>query len=128
MARVGTKGDFDVEVDGIGTFRFGRRTMRDEIKIQVEYARMIDGVEPTQWLALVAGWIAAFRVLTVLAPEGWNIDAMDPLDSETYKNLSKAHKALTDKELSFRGKPTEANQAAREGSGANDGVLVQAEV
>lgn len=110
MARQGNATDFTIDVDGVGTFIFGRRTMRDEIKIQVEYARLIEGVEPTEWLALVAGWIATLKVLTVMGPDGWDIDGMDPLDDETYARLGKAHQALVDKERSFRSRTPAAVQ------------------
>lgn len=100
--RKGSDTDFIVDVPEIGSFTFGRRAMRDEIKIQVEYARMIDGVEPTNWLAAVAGWICALNVLTVRAPADWNIESMDPLANDTYQKLSSVHSALVEKELSFR--------------------------
>ncbi len=116
MARRGSATDFDVSVEGIGVFTFGRRKMADEIAIQVEYARMIDGVQPTDWLALVAGWIAALKTLTVRAPAGWDIEEMDPLDDETYAKLMKVHAALTEKERSFRGK----HAAVSEGSGSGE--------
>lgn len=102
MARKPNVTDFDVPVEGIGTFTFGRRKMADEIAIQVEYARVIDGVQPTEWLALVAGWISALKVLTVRAPAGWDIDEMDPLDDDTYAKLMQVHAALAEKERSFR--------------------------
>lgn len=111
MAREGAKTDFDVPVEGIGIFRFAKRTMRDEIKIQVEYARLIEGVTPTEWLALVCGWIASLRTLTVQAPDGWDIDEMDPLEDETYARLQKVHSALVAKERSFRSANGEGNKA-----------------
>lgn len=114
MARSPKDTDFSVTVKGIGTFTFGRRAMRDEIDIQVEYARIIDGVAPTAWLASVAGWIAAFRVLTVRAPADWDIDGMDPSDNETYAKMFKVFTALIEQERSFRRKP----ESASEGSGA----------
>lgn len=114
MARQGDVSDFDVPVDGIGTFTFARRKMADEIAIQVEYARMIEGVQPTEWLALVAGWISALKILTVRAPAGWNIDEMDPLDDDTYAKLMRVHAALTEQERSFR----KVAVARREGAGA----------
>lgn len=110
MARQGNATDFSVDVEGVGTFQFGRRTMRDEIKIQVEYARLIEGVEPTEWLAVVAGWIATLKVLTVMAPADWDIEEMDPLDDETYARLARVHQALVDKERSFRRKPAAGSQ------------------
>lgn len=100
--REGNASDFQADVEGVGSFTFGKRTMRDEIKIQVEFARMVEGVEPTQWVSLVCGWISSLKVLTVNAPDGWDIDSMDPLDDETYQTLLKVHTALRDKERSFR--------------------------
>jgi hypothetical protein len=128
MARKGNPTDYNVAVEEVGTFTFGRRRMTDEIAIQVEYARIIDGVTPTDWLALVAGWLAALKVLTVRAPEGWDIDEMDPLDDETYAKLAKVHGALTDKERSFRKGPTAAEQGAGAGAGENGGVLVSPKI
>lgn len=114
MARIAKDTDFTVKVDGVGTFTFGRRTMRDEIAIQVEYARIIDGVEPTAWLQAVGGWLSVLRTLTVRAPEGWDLDTMDPLDDETYARLSKVYETLAEQERSFRRGPKPAGQ----GSGA----------
>lgn len=114
MARIAKETDFTVKVEGVGSFTFGRRTMRDEIAIQVEYARIIDGVEPTAWLQAVGGWLSVLRTLTVRAPEGWDLDAMDPLDDETYARLNKVYEALVEQERSFR----RGSKPAGQGSGA----------
>ena len=106
MSRAPSDSDFTVEVEGVGRFTFGRRRMRDEVAIQVEYARLIDGVEPTVWLQTVCGWISVLSVLTVRAPAGWNIDELDPLDPVTYEQMGKVFDALSDKERSFRGNKT----------------------
>ncbi len=90
--------------------------MRDEIAIQVEYARMIDGVEPTAWLQAVCGWLSTLRVLIVRAPQDWNIDELDPLDDETYRMLVRVFDALSEKERSFRRKQKQAGEGNREGS------------
>ena len=128
MARMRNETDFDVSVEGIGSFAFGRRKMADEVAIQVEYARIIDGVTPTEWLALVAGWLSALKVLTVRAPAGWDIDEMDPLDDDTYAKLMKVHAALTAKERSFRKGAKAGGQGAGAGSGEDSRVLVSPEV
>lgn len=95
--------DFTITVDGIGAFTFGRRSMRDELSIAAEFSRLTEGVEtPTPYLATVAGWISTLKVLTVNAPDGWDIDAMDPLDEDTYAKLLKVHASLREKEGSFR--------------------------
>lgn len=120
--------DFYVKVDGVGGFTFARRKMALEIEIQVEYAKMLDGAPATEWLALVAGWISALKVLTVRAPEGWDLDELDPLDDDTYAKLAKVHAALTEKERSFRRKPAGVVQGEREGAGQDGGVLVPPQV
>ena len=128
MARRPHNTDFPVPVEGIGTFTFAQRKMADEIKIQAEYARMIDGTEPTQWLSLVAGWISALTVLTVHAPAGWDLDELDPLDDESYAKMKRVYDALVEKEQSFRGNKGQARQGERTGAGDHNGVLVSAEV
>ena len=124
MAREAATTDFDVTVEGIGAFRFAKRTMRDQLAVEVEFSRIIDGVEPTEWLRVLAGWLAVLRVLTVLAPSSWNLDNMDPLDAKTYDNLRKVHKALSDKEADFRGGPKQAEQASGQAVVNEPGVLV----
>lgn len=128
MARSPSATDFIVPVKGIGNFTFAYRTMGEEMKLQVEYARMIDGVTPTEWLSTVCGWIATLRTLTVRAPEGWDIDEMDPLDDDSYAKIMMVHAALRAKEGSFRRKPDVASPASGQGDVENGGVLVPPEV
>lgn len=111
MARSPDATDFTVDVEGIGTFTFGRRRLADEVKIQVEYARLTEGVQPTPWLDLVATWLATLKILTVRAPDDWDIDEMDPLDEGTYSRLMKVHAALREKEDSFRRGAKQAGKA-----------------
>lgn len=118
MARTPNSSDFIVPVEGVGDFTFGRRAMRDEIKSQVEYARITEGVAPTPWLHAIATWLSDLKVLTVRAPDGWDIDAMDPLDENTYTRLLKVHAALAAKEGSFRGGPKQASEAPGAAAGA----------
>ncbi|MEY8688436.1 MAG: hypothetical protein AB9M53_00970 [Leptothrix sp. (in: b-proteobacteria)] len=105
--------DFSIDVPGVGAFQFARRTLRDEMRIAAEYSRLTEGVStPTDYLALVAGWLSVLTVLTVSAPDGWDLESMDPLDEETYAKLMQVHSALRDKEGSFRRKPNQAGAAA----------------
>jgi hypothetical protein len=112
MARAPKPTDFRVPVEGVGDFVFAKRTMADEIKVQVEFARMIDGVEPTQWLQVVCGALADLRVLTVKAPDSWDIDDLDPSDEDVYANLVKVHEAFREKERSFRRSKSEGDKAS----------------
>jgi len=110
MARNPKESDFVVQVEGVGQFTFARRTMRDEISIQVEYARIIDGAEPTGWLQAVGGWISTLKVLTVRSPEGWDLDTLDPLDPDTYAKMDAVYGGLSARERSFRRKSAEASE------------------
>lgn len=128
MAKTPQPTDFIVKVDDVGQFTFARRKMKDEIAIQVEYSRMLDGVVPTPWLDVVAGWISALRVLTVRAPEGWDVDEMDPLDADVYARIGKVHGALTKKEQDFRSQAGGRGQGAGSGAVPDGQVLVPPEV
>ena len=121
--------DFHVEVDGVGTFSFARRTMRDEMRIQAELSRLTEGVEsPNFTLQTVGGWIAHLKVLTVSAPDGWDLDQMDPLDEDVYGQMFKVFTALRNKEDSFRPKKNVRGEAVGAGDGQDPGVLVPAKV
>lgn len=117
--RAGSKSDYKVNVEGVGVFTFAKRTMKDEIKIQVEYARLIDGTEPTEWLQSVCGWLANFKVLMVSAPEDWDLEEMDPLDNESYTRMALVYGALREKERSFRSVSQQVSEAERTGSVEN---------
>jgi len=119
MPRAAHNTDFNVDVEGVGTFVFGRRKMADHVKINVEYSRLTEGVEPTPWLYMVATWLSVLKVLTVRAPEGFVVDELDPLDDDTYGKLLKVHAALRAKEDSFRRGPS----AAGEGGGQAPGPV-----
>lgn len=118
MPRIAKPTDFLVEVPKVGRFTFGRRTMADEVAYQVEFARIIDGVQPTDWLKIIGSALADLRVMTVRAPDGWNLDELDPLDPETEAKLIAVHLAYRDKENSFRRPGRDAATGA--GSGSED--------
>lgn len=128
MARSAQETDFVVKVEGVGSFTFGKRTMRDEIAIQVEFARIIDGVEPTAWLQTVGGWLSTLRVLTVRAPADFSAEDLDPLDDDTYAKLGKVYDALTEKERSFRRTKNSGSQGSGAAPGHDGGVLVPEKV
>lgn len=111
MSRTPQATDYRVSVEGVGDFVFAKRTMRDEINVQVEFARIIQGVEPTQWLQVVGGCLSDLRVLTVKSPEGWDLDALDPLEEDVYAKLVLVHDALIAKERSFRRPKGEGDKA-----------------
>lgn len=112
--------DFQITVDDVGMFTFGRRTFADEFAIQRKFADLTGGGPTTEWLRLVGGWVSTLAVLTVKAPEGWDIDAMDPLDPDVYAQLNRVHDALLDREYSFRGRTREGSEAGSETQSGND--------
>lgn len=117
MPRSASQTDFLVQVEGVGDFVFGRRKMADHLKINVEYARITEGVLPTPWLDTLSTWLATIKVMAVRVPEGFDLDEIDPLDDDTYAKLLKIHSAFRAKEDSFRRGPA----PAVEGSGAPAG-------
>ena len=119
MARVPHNTDFVADVEGIGTFVFGRRKMADHVKIQVEYARLTEGVEPTPWLESVATWLAVLKILTVRAPDDFDLDELDPLDDETYAKLLKIYACLRAKEDSFRRGSVASSQGDGQAAGGD---------
>lgn len=123
------RNDYDVQVEGIGKFKFARRSLGDELKVQVEYARITEGVmQPTPWLYSLGTWLSALRVLMVAAPDGWDMEAMDPLEDDTYDQIKKVYEAMREKEDSFRRKPGKASEASSQGDGQDRRVLVPEEV
>jgi hypothetical protein len=128
IMRAAGPGDFTVDVEGIGRFIFGKRAMRDQIRIGVIYAELTEGVTPTPWLETVCTWIATLRQLMVAAPEDFDIEGLDPLDEDSYAKLLKVYAELRLKEGSFRRPPTSGGQTSGQGAGGNSGVLVSPEV
>lgn len=126
--RIESSSDFPVVVEGIGTFMFGYRKLADELRIQVEYARITEGVPATVWLFNLATYLSALRVLMVKAPNGWNLEELDPLDEETFILIERVFTALRAKEDEFRPHLRKASKAPRETDVPDDGVLVSTEV
>ena len=121
--------DFYVDVESVGRFRFARRTMRDELRIGTEYSRLTEGVDtPTPWLEMFAGVIATLKVLAVEVPDGWDLEEMDPLDTETYNRMISVHNQLRLKESDFRRPNGAASKEAGKEAGGDDAVLVPPEV
>lgn len=121
--------DYHIVVEGIGRFRFARRTMRDEFQIGAEYSRLTEGVNtPTPWLAQMASMVSNLKVLAVTVPANWNIDSMDPLDEESYSKIVKVYNALRAQEDSFRRGIPKTGKETGQGVGEDAPVLVQEEI
>lgn len=121
--------DYTFEVPNIGRFRYAKRTMKDEMRIGVEFSRITEGAEVlAPYFSLFATAIATQNVLLVEAPEGWDIDAMDPADDDTITKIVAVHMAFRDKERSFRAKSGEGSETSGPKDGQDNGVLVPATV
>lgn len=95
--------DYPIEVEGVGTFIIARRKMKDEIEIQRGIARILDGVDATNWLNNIGSWMSTIEVLTVKYPEGFDLEELDPTDEQTYINLSNIYAEIRTAEARFRG-------------------------
>lgn len=121
MTRTKTINDLTVDVDGIGQFIFARRQVRDVYRIRGEYNRLTGGNydENGDFADISALGYATIKTLLVVAPDGFSLDAMDPLVDENFdESVMKVFLALREKELSFRPRPGEASQEVGEGARA----------
>lgn len=128
MARTPKQTDFYVDVEGVGRFRFARRTLMLEAEVQREYAMIAGGVDPTAWLMTLGEYISTLRVLIVEGPEDWDMDNMDGLDDDTYEKISKVFHALREREETFRRRHGAKGKAPGEGNGEHDQPVVSQDV
>ena len=113
--RTPSDSDFFVEVPDVGTFRFGRRTYGDRLKIRSEVLKLVRDVgESDPELATQAAIIAAHRVLCVESPAGWGdlaaVDMVSVPDAED--RVYAIYLALKEKEDSFRGSTAQGSEKA----------------
>ena len=109
MARTPSSTDYQVQVDGLGSFTFGRRTMRDEFAIAAEYSRLTEGVQtPTDFLRIFATAFSTIRAMQVSSPNGWDVEKLDPVDEDaSFAQMMSVYDAIRAKEADFRVKPKE---------------------
>lgn len=108
--RTAGNNDFQVDVDGIGRFTFGRKTMRDIYAIRGEYAAVTaNNFTDDGAFADIGAW--AFITLgrqMVAAPAGFSLDIDPVLDDGAEEKIVKVFFALREKEQSFRPQPQSA--------------------
>jgi hypothetical protein len=126
MSRQSKPSDIVVTVEGVGSFTFARRSFRDQFSIAAEYARLSEGQPLAPQDDMWANMAATVRVLTVSAPEGWDIDTLHPDDG--YATLKSVWSALSDKEKSFRRRVPVVGEGPGPDGGPDDGDVVQASV
>ena len=108
---------FAVEVDGIGSFTFRRRTIRDQFRIEAEANRMLGGPVEDDMLKMGAAAFATLLALTVEAPPGWDIEAFDPLDDVSTARVFLVHRRLRETEATFRAGTGGAGAGTGKGAG-----------
>jgi hypothetical protein len=104
MPRTAAASDFQVDVEGLGTFTFGRRTQQDVFRIRGDYTRVtganFDGDGNASDMPALA--YATITVLLVEAPSGFKLEADPLLEDDWEVRLLRVFHALREKELSFR--------------------------
>lgn len=109
--------DFNIDVPGIGKFRFNRKTYGAVIQIRAERLRVLrGGGEDDPEMRGHATVVSHYKVLMVECPEGWeDLETIDlAVSPEKEDHILRVWFALEEKLNSFR-QPTTADQAS-EGS------------
>lgn len=128
--RAPSENDFFVDVDGIGTFRFARRTFGDRIAIRREYIRLTGNVDDVQ-LASLAVAAASLSILMVDGPDGWrDIQEVDfSVDQDLAEDrIYEIYDKMRATEDSFRKSSDKKSQKNGEGAGGDNSVLVPEEI
>lgn len=120
---------FPVDVEGIGRFMFAKRTIRREFAILSIHSDLVGGTAtPSPMLDDFASAFATIKGLLVQGPDGWDIESLDPLDDDTWTQISRIQGALRAREVAFRQGPNPAVQADSTQAVQDDRVLVPSEV
>ena len=93
---------YAVEIPGVGKFVFRRRKMRDQIAIEAETLRITGGETESDNLRRAASSLATLGILTVEAPKGWDLEMVDPLDTDAIAEVLKVFGGLRSAEDEFR--------------------------
>ncbi|WP_429565670.1 hypothetical protein [Paraburkholderia sp. MM6662-R1] len=114
-------------MDGLGRFCFARRSIGDVYKIRGRYNQVTGGFydEEGRMADLSALGYVTIQTLLVEAPDGFDLDSLDPLVDDDYdQKIVSVFAALREKELSFRPKPAKGGKAAGPRDGANVRAVV----
>jgi len=95
--------DFFIDLPGVGSFRYGRRTFGDRAKIRADFLRITKDLGETDpELDAYAAIMAAHKNLCVEAPAGWeDIEALE-LDSERDAQIFALFDLIREKEETFQ--------------------------
>lgn len=117
---------YTVDVEKIGSFVFRRRTMRDELRIASEVNKLTDGEETSEDFGRTAYIFACLGVLTVQAPDGWDLMGMDPLEQGSFDKVALVYGRMREREDFFRNERNADARPASKGDGTDAGVPVSA--
>ncbi len=122
--------DFLIDLEGVGKFRFARRTFGDRIKIRGEIARMSRDFGDDLDAVAEVTVVAVYKTLVVACPKGWeDIEAIDLVDRpEAEDQAWQLFLKLQDAESRFRQDRDEAREKNGQGDVAVDPVLVPSTV
>lgn len=102
--RIAKETDFKVDVEGYGVFTFGRRTKDDVYRIRSRYAAITESHYDAEGRAADIGALGfvTLKTLMVAGPEGFDLDAIDPLlDDDFDTKILKIFGALRVREAAF---------------------------
>lgn len=93
---------FDVEVREIGTFTFRKRTPKLSMRCVAAAIDFIGEPARTPWQGQVGDVFGTLKTLLVRAPEGFDIEALDPLEPADLAKAQVVWGALRETEARFR--------------------------
>lgn len=104
--------DFFINLDGVGTFRYGRRTFLDRTQIRSRYLHYVKDLDVLNdpELSAYASIIAVHKVLCVEAPKGWDDIEDIILDEKTDKQIFELFRMVAEQEELFRPNPDGASE------------------
>jgi hypothetical protein len=122
--------DFNVELEGLGKFRFARRTFGDRIKIRGEVARLSRDFGDDLDAVAEVTVVAVYKTLLVACPPGWeDIESIDLVSNpQAEEQAWQLFLKLQEAEETFRKGRDVAGKEGGQTAGQDDTVLVQAEV
>ena len=91
-----------LEVEGVGSFVFRRRTLKLQAKLESVMDDITGGPVRSKNLQRFCAALATLETLTVEAPPGWDLEEADPLDDDAFANVAKVWEALREQEETFR--------------------------
>lgn len=98
-----SENDYTVELEGVGSFVYGQRTIGDFLAIRRRFTELTDGSEDP-YVTTIASITAVHERMCVSCPEGWE-NLMDmPLSgrNDIIQKLLELDRLIGEKENSFR--------------------------